>query len=628
MNRLFQFYDVIDLILSPTTGTFPNGNALNTPIKENRAYLHMIQYYLDLVDNILYGEHSQIKEPLIRSNRLNSILRHYIREILLKIGVSGISLDNVTVEDILNSGLYMYIYIILPLLYRNKSVAIITQVHSNNYDSFQFPDCSNYANEYFVKHRNSTSKGLNLFREIAIRVDVIKIQLLLPKFMKWWYEFTHEHTHIKINMLLAQPNVCTNVRAVKRPKFLISDFISNSNNEDTDNTMDKYITNLIVTTFNQLLGRRFNITHKVFIENNVLHIPNVFNLNTVMMFKKKEKTEAQSILSFVILAAIKFSDKCFPTLSLLRKYLDDNVTKPVRAFVKEYELKKAFTQVVTISPLKFFQDVFGIQYRRSGSITVSKKNKVHFAMVLLYIKLFFSVMHKNDNNISLQRSTRQLCAFYNQFTYDRQNVIKGGKHIKQLVAFLNSFFHIFDYRFTLHRNANVANVNRLVTRYEKNSEFIALVSVYVSLINILKLVYFSKVTASSGFLESTGNDSVPLLSMDKEDIVVKAIKRYIIISNSNASLQIKHKSRTELRNVILQKHFNIPRIFAGALNRTSRVFKIVKPVVSYGLPPIKKGIDTLKPAFPLVKRGLVMYGMGKYAKQVVNKVRKRKQKTT
>lgn len=664
MNRLSPIHNVIDLMLFSGN---KNSKSNAMPARNHTEYTKHIEQIVTFM-NILYDNHL-LNTFVIRSESLNElIIETYVTKLLIYFGILKTNnrkiLFDIKLEDISNALLYMYIYVIAPVLYRVKSNPVVTG-EVGGYVSFQFPECIPVARKYFVRNEESTIKGMVFLKNVFIRLDVTKILDGIKKLLLWWNVFTNKkYIEIPLKRYNNKPKTKTDCkRKLINPATMIYGHFDNnytfkSTNKNAlhifpdNDPIYNHVANIkrvrnipgkvfrtvrsesfekaLPILLNELiLGdtfRALNVQIKVKVERNMLLIPNIYNRN-LTNYKDKNRYNISREARFrgiiwwinnALLLGGFFIPEC-----LLKPTVYFNSFNTVIQDIKKWSYKYV-GESRFISPEQFLRENFGIKFKTQNNklnITTAENGKIHLPMVLLYIKLISSLLKvdKNKRNKrNIEKPTNVMCSFYHRFEFNKRNSTNGAKETKQLIAYLSKFFDIFNYSYTVELPSNVssnvwneANLKRIVKQNEDKSEFISLVSVYVSLINMLKIIHNKDVTFESGFLEASGKKrtSVQLIKMDdKNNTVLKYIKDYIVVKHlDKIPIQVKRQYRNRLHSYILKEFFKIPVPLLGLLARTTRATinnPITRPVTRLSkkaLPLVKNGIKRVKKHGTLIK---------------------------
>ena len=166
--------NVIDFILMLSNTNKPNNKACNS-VKHRRVnaqYSHKLFNDVKTMQNIM--RYKDILNNPVFINIFITLIRGYVQKTNTLV---YLNVQNVQLHDIVNALFYIYVYILLPVLYREKIYNIISGSGlSSNYKSFQFPDCVPIVKEYFEEHKSSTLKGLSFWHNVFIRLDVIQVK--------------------------------------------------------------------------------------------------------------------------------------------------------------------------------------------------------------------------------------------------------------------------------------------------------------------------------------------------------------------------------------------------------------------------------------------------------------------
>ena len=257
------------------------------------------------------------------------------------------------------------------------------------------------------------------------------------------------------------------------------------------------------------------------------------------------------------------------------------------------------------SPEEYLRSVFGITYRSNA-----QSGKLHLPMLLLYLKLAASLMSVGNINNTLNVPLNRTCSFYNRFEYNQNNLTKGVKETKHLLTFLSRFFETFTYRYVVSGASSNNSLREIVKQNENKSQFVSIVSVYVTFLNILKLIHNKNVTSQSGFLESTGKQDIKLIDARDNSQVLTAIKEHIVVSNLDFPEKVKNEYKHKAQTIMLKEFVDLPPALLRPLvrgvkvtvnNPITRTAKKALPVVKR-VSQVKKALPIIAPVMKLLKQ--------------------------
>ena len=302
--------NVIDFILMLSNTNIPKNKPCDSVKhrRPNAQYSDKLFNDVKTIQNIM--RYKNILNNPIFVNIFIALIRGYVQKTntLVKLNV-----QNIKLHDLINGLFYIYVYILLPVLYREKIYNIISGSGlSSNYKSFQFPDCVPVVNKYFEEHKSSTLKGLSFWRNVFIRLDVTQLKQSLLSLLKNLRKLrTSRHPnyiYIKLSLkgLNAKKTLNDNVSYYK--------FLQNNNatilNKTRYSVVDKTFTTLLASTpaiavnwFLEDTYKTLNIKERAFKNNNILFIPNIFNEN-LHKIEPNSKSVSQHFAKYAFLLLI------------------------------------------------------------------------------------------------------------------------------------------------------------------------------------------------------------------------------------------------------------------------------------------------------------------------------------
>ena len=347
---------------------------------------------------------------------------------------------------------------------------------------------------------------------------------------------------------------------------------------------------------NQLLDKTFRtlgMANKVKVKNQILMIPNIYNKH-ISNNKNFKSSWIDYVLILGFLIGEHFKQKCAKAFEIL--FGIQNVSKSV---------KDMLSKTLYESPEEYLRSVFGITYRSNA-----QSGKLHLPMLLLYLKLAASLMSVGNINNTLNVPLNRTCSFYNRFEYNQNNLTKGVKETKHLLTFLSRFFETFTYRYVVSGASSNNSLREIVKQIENKSQFVYIVSVYVTFLNILKLIHNKNVTSQSGFLESTGKQDIKLIDARDNSQVLTAIKEHIVVSNLDFPEKVKNEYKHKAQTIMLKEFVDLPPALLRPLvrgvkvtvnNPITRTAKKALPVVKR-VSQVKKALPIIAPVMKLLKQ--------------------------
>ena len=586
---------IIDLVLmlfdSKTTPTKCDVVVKNQNRRPNSKYTNQVTQDAKKMQNIM--NYQKLLNNPVFVNIFVLIVQNYVKTTNT---IIELNVQNIKLHDIINGLFYVYVYVLLPVLYREKTINIISGSGlSSNYKSFQFPDCVPIVREYFKKHKESTLKGLSFWRNIFIRLDVTQLKQSLLSFLKYLRKLRtssdENNRYIKIplkHLDAAKQKLNNNISYYE---FLQNNDLTMLNTRKPS-LVNKTFTTLLAATPVKLVNwflnatyTELNIKERAFKRNNVLYIPNIFNEHVIRLTPNGVsvyKQFANYIYLLIIYTAQFVYNTTFYTSfqswkSFYSTLVKENII-PNGNIVEHIE--------------SFFLVYFGMNASNSKN---SAKHLINFDMVALYVKLVFSILKPLNKSNTMDNTTKCLCSFYHNFKMDKN--IKNSRidHLVLFVKHMVEHFSTFSvsYNVTLPNNKNKNNIDKIIKINENKTAFVSILSVYLTVINILRVIKNNKVTFESGFLTTNNvNKKVHLISMYDNNEIVKALKEFIIIQNLQVSDDLKRSYRNHLEKVILTKGLNIPSKMIPSLHIAKSVVipvakqlpKIIRPIAKVTKP--------------------------------------------
>ena len=572
--------NVIDFILMLSNTNIPKNKPCDSVKhrRPNAQYSDKLFNDVKTIQNIM--RYKNILNNPVFVNIFIALIRGYVQKTntLVKLNV-----QNIKLHDLINGLFYIYVYILLPVLYREKIYNIISGSGlSSNYKSFQFPDCVPVVNKYFEEHKSSTLKGLSFWRNVFIRLDVTQLKQSLLSLLKNLRKLrTSRHPnyiYIKLSLkgLNAKKTLNDNVSYYK--------FLQNNNatilNKTRYSVVDKTFTTLLASTpaiavnwFLEDTYKTLNIKERAFKNNNILFIPNIFNEN-LHKIEPNSKSVSQHFAKYAFLLLIYVAQFIYNTTFYTS-------LKEFQSFYSTLVKENILTNGNIVEDIEsFFLKIFGINASTSQT---SAKHLINFDMVFLYVKLAFSVLKPLNRNNGMHNTTKCLCSFFHNFKMDKNAKLTHVDKLVSLVKHIVEHFGMFSVSYDVLLPNNKHDLNQIIKLNENNDEFVSILSVYLTVINILRLIKNNKVTFESGLLTTNNaNKNVHLISMYDNDVIVKALKEFIIIQNMSMSDVLKRSYRKKLETVILTKALNIPNKLIPPLRLVKgiarQIPKIVRPI--------------------------------------------------
>jgi hypothetical protein len=481
-----NYHDILDALLrNVPVRSFANFNQRN--VRQNAAFQKQVHEYVRFMKDLMAFE------PWLFNETIQRKLAEYI---------------SIELKDLVNGLFYIFIYVVMPVMYREKSVKPVTGIF---YHSFQFPECVPIATKYFQANEQSTINGLRFIHQYVISMDVHQMVESIRALLGRWRRFTTE-------------DYITFVLPVSSNKTCELEFFEAIHGNQR-NVQNDRIQGMFVYLLNRLLDKSFRymgIRQRVQLRDRTLYIPNIWNPRLVQNVNNRRSTQMGTIIFAVMYMLSYYSDLCASGLSVMKQ------TDKIHELVKTVRFD-------IVSPEEFFRVHFGFTNTKSA-----QNGKLSLPMTLLYLKLVVSLLRVQRG--SLSEITAELCGFYHTFLFDR-NDPSAVREVKQMVQVISPFFYLFSPRIPRFRNH--ANY-----RFDPNMR--AIVSVYTSLFQVLKVIRSGAVSAESGFLESTQRALDHRLLLASDPALEALISRWVVAKNTNNNRTNAKALETQLRNRVLR----------------------------------------------------------------------------
>lgn len=524
-----KYHELLDALLSyePTNVVLPT-NTNRRRLRNNRAYEKQVNDHIVFFQTIMDNQ---------------KLLFH-------EVWTSKFAFITVPLPDLMNGLFYVFVFLVLPVLNREKSEKLVTG-NVGKYHSFQFPDCFPLAEAYFEKYQQSTLNGLKYIHQYFVSTEVSTIEALLRDVLDKWDRFTNEQEYIVLD-LPPEAERCN------RPLEFFEALHGNQGGNQG------VVYEAIVSLMNTVLAQSFaklGITRKVLLRNRQIWVPNIWNKRIVLQKNNNSNSNLFGKIIFYVLYLLSFiSNKC---ATVLQK------SKEVNNMVRRFRFD-------IMSPEEFLRTYFGFTYT-----TRSQNGKLNLTMTLLYVKLVVSLLRVKRQGLTIKHVTNDLCAFYHRFTLDR-NDFQSVKQVKYFIQILSPYFYLFQP--TLSRVSNQVQFHRF------DPNMLSIVSVYTSVIQILTVIRSGAVSPTSGFLESTRRANVVL---QKDPVLQNMLIQWVYLKNVHNTRGATQLTR-EIKDRVLRVHLQIhPKLFGVFAPVTQRVIApVARRVV---LPMAKKVMNVTRP---------------------------------
>lgn len=500
-----NYHDILDALLQNVPArSFANFNQRN--VRQNAAFQKKVHEYVRFMKDFMAFE------PWLFNETIQRKLAEYI---------------SIVPKDLLNGLFYIFIYVVMPVMYREKSVKPVTGIY---YHSFQFPECVPIATQYFRANEQSTINGLRFIHQYVVSMDVHQIIDSLRAFLGRWRHFTTEN-YVTFEIPVSPHKTCE-----------LEFFEAIHGNQR--NVQNDWILDALVALMNRLLDKSFRylgIRQRVHVRDRILYVPNIWNPRLVQNVNNRRSTQMGTIVFAVMYMLSYVSDLCASGVSVMKQ------ADKIHALVKTVRFD-------IVSPEEFFRVHFGFTTTNNA-----QNGKLSLPMTLLYLKLVVSLLRVQRG--SLSEITGELCGFYHTFLFDRNDpsAVREAKHLVQVIS---PFFYLFNPRIPRFRN-------RANYRFDPNMR--AIVSVYMSLFQVLKVIRSGAVSAESGFLESTQRALDHRLLLAGDPALEALISRWVVAKNTNNNRANAKALETQLRNRVM-RDLGVNPLLAKVFRPASKVF--------------------------------------------------------
>lgn len=534
-----NYHEILDALLSHVPRrSFANLNHRN--VRQNAAFQKQVHEHVRFLKDIMAFE------PWLFNETIQRKVSEYIP---------------IPLKDFVHALFYVFIFIVLPVLYREKSVKPVTGVF---YHSFQFPECVSVATQYFRANEQSTTNGLRFIHEYVISMNVQQMLDALRELLGRWRTFVAE-SYVTLEIPEPSTDACN---------LEFFEAIHGNQRNIKNNTM---MLNAFVAIMNRVLDKSFRflgIQQRVQLRGRTLYIPNIWNQRLVVNNNHRRSTQMGTVVVLVMYLLSYISDLCATGMSVLKQ------TDKIQTMVKTVRFD-------IISPEEFFRVYFGFTYTKG-----SQNGKLNLPMTLLYMKLVVSLLRVQRG--SLTEMTNELCGFYHTFLFDR-NDPSAVREAKNFIQVMSPFFYLFNPRIPRFRNQ---------ANYTVDPNMRAIVSVYISLIHVLKVMKSGAVSPESGFLESTQRPLDERLLV--HDPALEAlIVRWVLAKNRNRNNRTNAKAlETQLRNRVLRDLGVSPvlaKVFMPAAKVIVPAAKVIVPAAKVLRSPV---VRVARPVGRFVRRVL------------------------
>lgn len=502
---------------------------------------------------------------------LDPLCIHFISNIVRKIAPRDMDimmlLESANTMDLLNAVSYVYIFVIFPFVNRDKTIAQVTG-KPGEYVSWTFPTCRSVALKYFIEHAESTRNGLVILHGILVRIDPRTLSDSVYNLLNDWVDFKNNSTHIKIpvggfiNIVKPSRENGWVRKTTSGALRMVTEPLCRAGRATMECFLRKTYEDMGITgTF--AYSDRSNI-----------YIPNIFN-DRIRDNDTASGFNVRNVLSISVYFIILVANLIYDTPQVLQLLQGVGLPSVYRWVTSITDVSIA-TVPNSICMEEIMRKYFGITGKYNNKISIN--GRLNMNVVIMYVKLVTSALyHKNTDtpDDSLRKITGTLCNFYKSFQMDG-NIVRSVNDTRLLIHILSMHFKKpldIDIKIPpyIRLNGNEltdTDIQRIIAYNTNNPEFVSIVSLYVTVLNLLQVYNRGTSTIESLLLEISvkkternvyNRNSIHLIGRDGS--IISAIKHFVTVTNLPREYTGKtvRSSRSRLYEAIYSEHFIIPR---------------------------------------------------------------------